>query len=202
MGYTATWAGMMAAPTGLVMVFLTPVIGALMRHIDVRFFISLGMAILAGTFFWRSYFASNISPTQVLLANAGVGIAMSCFVMPSITLAFSSLKYQEAADGNGVAAFLRTLAIAFATALVTTRWTDAAITNRSSIVDRFNGTRAVTDIGATGLPADQVLWTLDRIVQSQAVMMATNDAYKIMAAIVAGISIGIWTAPRFTVRRT
>jgi DHA2 family multidrug resistance protein len=171
-----------------------------MRRVDVRILISTGMAILATTFLWRGHFASNVSATEVALANAGVGLAMACFVMPSITLAFSSLKFQDAADGNGVAAFLRTLAIAFAIALVTTRWHDAAIVNRNGIVERLNGARSVAEIGATGLPADQALWTLDRIVQSQAVMMATNDAYRIMAAVVAAISLGIWIAPKFKVR--
>jgi DHA2 family multidrug resistance protein len=200
MGYTATWAGLMAAPTGMIMVFLTPITGWVMRRVDVRVLMSIGMAIMACSFVWRSGFSTNVTWHSVALANFMLGVAMSCFVVPSINLTFSSLGVQDAADANGVAAFMRTISIAFATALVSTGWHDAAIINRSGIVDRFNGARSVAEIGAAGMPADQALWALDRIVQTQAVMMATNDAYIAMAVVVSVVSLGIWTAPKFIVR--
>jgi DHA2 family multidrug resistance protein len=201
MGYTATWAGVVAAPQGLVMMVMTPITTRLLQRIDGRVLMSIGMTILASNYIWRAHFASTVTYGHVLLANGLVGLAMSCFVVPSINLSFSTLKHHETADANGVSAFTRTIGIAIATSLVTTGWTDAAIVNRQEIVDRFQGHHGLAAINGAGMPPDKALWTLDNLVQTQAVMMATNDTYWVLGSIVAVLVLAIWMAPKFKLRR-
>jgi len=106
----------------------------------------------------------------------------------------SQLKPEEVAAGSGLIGFIRTIGIAFSTSLITTHWHDAAIVNRAGIVERLQAANGHLPIGEIAMPPVQVLGTLDRIVQDQAVMVATNDIYLLLAVIVAVLPVVVWTA--------
>jgi DHA2 family multidrug resistance protein len=166
-----------------------------MQRIDGRVIISGAMIVLAVSYFWRAHFASNVTMGMVILANVLLGFSMPTFAMPTMAIGLAALRPQDNASANGAIAFARTIAIAFATSLIATRWRDDATINRPALVGRLDGPRAMAEIGTAGLPPEQALRAMDQIVDSQAVMMATNDVYLILATLVAVLALLVWIAP-------
>src|SRR6185503_20583390 len=60
MGYIATWAGLVAAPAGVVAVFLTPFAARIMNKIDVRWTASVSLAAFALSYYLRSRYTSDV----------------------------------------------------------------------------------------------------------------------------------------------
>ena len=52
--YTATWAGLAAAPVGLLPILLAPIIGKFGNKIDMRILITVSFMVYALTFYWRA----------------------------------------------------------------------------------------------------------------------------------------------------
>jgi DHA2 family multidrug resistance protein len=96
--------------------------------------------------------------------------------------------------------FCRTLSGAFATSIVTTVWDDKASIFRNELVGRSQLPSEVAlrlgDVSQVG----QNLATsiLDREVQSQAVMLATNQTFLLVACVLFFAAIAIWFAPKPT----
>jgi DHA2 family multidrug resistance protein len=196
MHYTPTWAGIAGAPTGITMILLAPLVAWLTNRMDPRLLICAGFVIAANAFFWRGHFNSASTLELVFLAQIGIGAGMTCIFSPALTIATDTLKPHEMAGGTGLISFMRIISVAVATSVFVTYWQDAATRNRTGIVDRFNGPEAVEQVGSAGMPHAQALSQLDGLVQTQAVMMATNDTYLIFALLaIMGAAI-IWLAPR------
>src|SRR6202012_5121889 len=60
-GYTATWAGLVSAPTGVIAVLLTPLSARLMSKIDARLIATVAFLAFAASYFMRSNFTANAS---------------------------------------------------------------------------------------------------------------------------------------------
>ena len=82
--------------------------------------------------------------------------------------------------------FLRTLAGAFATSIVTTSWENDASVFRSEIVSNLKPDHGLE------LPV------LDHLVQSQAVVLSTNHIFVVSAGIFIIAAFSIWLAPKPT----
>src|ERR1700754_496460 len=60
MGYIATWAGLVAAPSGVVAVVLTPFAARMMNRIDARWAATLSLVAFGASFYLRSLFTSDV----------------------------------------------------------------------------------------------------------------------------------------------
>ncbi len=196
MGYTPTWAGIAIGPGGLAMFFASPFVAWLSNRVDLRLLTCMGLTGFGLVLFWQSSFASSATYWMVLAGQMGVGFSVAFFFGPSMSLAMGAVKPNEVAAASGLLAFTRTAAIAFATSLTTYFWQNAATRNRVGIVENFDGTQALDQVGAAGLPPEQSLHLLDSMVQSQAVMIATNDSNFIFGIAMIVGAVGIWFVPK------
>jgi DHA2 family multidrug resistance protein len=196
MGYTPTLAAYTIAPGGLIVFVLTPLVAWLSARIDLRLMISLGLLAFAGVLFWQSSFSTNVTFAMIVAGEFGIGVAAALFFTPIFTLGLSFVTPAEVPAAAGLLAFTRTAATAFATALATTAWQDSATRSRVGLIDHFQGTGALGQIGAAGFKGEQALQFLDNLVQNQAVMLATNHAVFAVAAIMLSGAFVIWSVPR------
>jgi DHA2 family multidrug resistance protein len=200
MGYTPALAGYAAAPMGVMMFALTPIVAQVVNRSDPRYMMTVGLCFMAAVYFWRGHFASDVTYGTVVLANMALGFAASLTFPSAMTYTMSKLKPDELASGSGMIGFLRTVGIAFASSLLSTKWHDDAIVGRANIVERLHGTHGLGRIGDSGIPAHQAVGILDRLVQDQAVMLATNDAYMALAAVVAVLPFVVWLSMPRSIR--
>ncbi len=196
MGYTSTWAGMTTAWSGVLAVFCAPIVGARMGKVDPRRLVFFGLIWLTGISILRSVITSDVTYWQIALPLMLSGIGLPFFFVPLTALSLGSVELRELASAAGVQNFLRTLSGAVATSLVTTAWEDRTNINHSELsglADRQG--EAMHALTASGMTHDQALFSLDRLVTSQSVTIATNQ---IMALVTIAFFIAafvIWFAP-------
>src|SRR5579859_5441757 len=102
MGYIATWAGLVAAPSGVVAVFLTPFAARLMNRIDARWTASLSLVAFALSFFMRSRFTTDIGFIALVMPSLVQGVAMSTFFVSMVTLTLNGVPGQQVPQASGL----------------------------------------------------------------------------------------------------
>ena len=107
--YTATWAGLAAAPVGLLPILLAPIIGKFGNKIDMRILITVSFMVYALTFYWRAVtFEPEMTFMDVALPQFVQGLAVACFFMPLTTITLSGLPPEKMASASSLFNFLRT----------------------------------------------------------------------------------------------
>ncbi len=112
MGYTATWAGLAAAPIGILPVFLSPLVGRYANHFDLRMLAGLSFLAMAITCFMRANFTTEVDYQHIAIVQLIMGLGVAFFFMPILSILLSDLPPTTIADGSGLATFLRTLGAA------------------------------------------------------------------------------------------
>ena len=197
LGYTATWAGRASAFGGIMAIVFSPIVGRIAPRFDPRVLITFGITWMACTMLWRSHFTSGIEFSQIALPTFLQGIGIPFFFIPLMALGTASLPPDEVASGAGLISFVRTTAGAFAVSITTTTWEDASDSARVSILNQGTGAAQALDaLRSMGMSTDQAIRQFEQIVQTQAVMVATDRLFLIisLALFVAG-SLA-WIAPR------
>ncbi|MCJ9429639.1 DHA2 family efflux MFS transporter permease subunit [Kordiimonas marina] len=197
MGYTATEAGHIMAFNGLFGIFMSPVAAMLLSRVDPRALMSYGMSIMAIATLYRITFAPNMTFWQMVPPQLAVGLGMPFFFIPIMGMSMATLKPEEMASGAGMFGFVRTTSAGFATALITTMWQDATIDSRSDMVGSLNGAeKAMAKMQSMGMLPEQARHFLDSMVQSQAVMAATNHIFLILGLLFVVTALGVWLLPK------
>lgn len=197
MGYTATWAGYVMAFQGVLGVLMAPVAAMLISRTDPRGLMSIGLAILAAVTLWRTTFAQNMTFWQLAVPQLLTGLGIPLFFVPLLGLSIAAVSPKQTASAAGLVNFIRTMSGAFGTALVTTAWDRATTRARVNLVGLVHQPGAVLQgLQAHGFSPSQALENLGNLVQSQAVMLATNRVSFILAAIIAMVAAGVWLSPK------
>jgi DHA2 family multidrug resistance protein len=197
LGYTATLSGYVLAFQAVFGVIIAPVAAVLMTRLDARLIMSAGLAILALAIFYRAGYALNISFDKMILPQLAMGFGIPLFFVPLMTISMTSVNPRETAAAAGLINFLRTIAGAIATAVTISAWTTNAVTARSNLVGRLHLSRDwMARLQEHDQGVDQALHSLDGLVQSQSIMLATNHMFLLLAAVVALTAAGIWLMPR------
>jgi DHA2 family multidrug resistance protein len=197
MNYTATSAGEVMAWQGVFGVLMAPVAAALVSRVDPRFLMSAGLALLAAITFWRTSFAQNITYWQLVAPQLLTGLGMPLFFVPLLGLSVASVPPAQTASAAGLIHFIRTMAGALGTAFSTTLWDNATVTARVDLAGKVQNSQSVLDsLQAQGLSLQQAIQNLSDMVQSQAVMLATNRVFFILALTIAAVAAGVWLSPK------
>lgn len=198
MGYTATWAGMTTAWAGVLAVVFAPVAGFLMskKH-DPRRMIFAGLIWIGAVMLLRSNLSNDVTYWQIALPLLFMGIGLPLFFVPLTALALGSVDEEETASGAGLQNFLRTMSGAVATSLVTTFWeskTSVVHAELTGLTDRNGDAQAA--LSASGMTPDAVLEQIDRMLESQSVMIATNQMMMLVTFAFFVAAAVIWFAPK------
>jgi len=198
MGYTSTWAGMTTAWSGTTAVLMAPVAGLLMaKKFDPRRIVFVGLMWIAAVMLLRTYVTMDVTYWQIAIPLILMGFGLPLFFVPLTTLSLGSVKEHETASAAGLQNFLRTMSGAITTSLVTTAWDDKATVAHAELAglaDR-NGD-VVRTLSASGMSHDAAINQLNGMVQSQSVMIATNQLMFVVAMAFAIAAFAIWLAPR------
>ncbi len=197
MGYAATSAGMATAWTGIFAVFVAPIAATLSHRVDPRKLVFGGVIWLGIITLFRTIATTDMDYWSVSWPLMLMGLGLPFFFIPLTGLAMASVDEPEMASAAGLMNFLRTLSGACATSLITTLWDDQITYHHAELVglsDSDQSVRALLE--SSGMTPDAVLQSIDRLITSQSVMLATNQimAWVGIAFIVAAMAI--WLAPK------
>lgn len=182
MGYTATLAGMVLAPVGLLAIVLSPVVGKNVGRSDPRRMATVAYVVFALVLWMRSNFNTQADLFTLMVPTVVQGIAMAFFFIPLVTLTFSELPPQRIPAASGLSNFARITAGAFGTSIATTAWEDRAILHHAQLSESINqgstaAMRAIEGLTASGLSREQALFQINRLIDQQAFMLGANDVF-------------------------
>ena len=199
MGYTATQAGMIMAPVGLLAIFFSPVVGLTVAKIDPRRYATFSFLVFALVLWMRSNFNTQADFVTIIIPTIIQGIAMAFFFIPLVTITLSGLTPDRIPAASGLSNFLRITAGAMGTSITTTLWDNRATLHHAQLAETVNqgnnaAASAMAGLNANGFSTDQVLGQINRIVDQQSYMLATNDIFYASAILFLLLIPLVWLA--------
>ncbi len=199
MGYTATQAGMIMAPVGMLAIIFSPVVGLTVAKVDPRRYATFSFLVFALVLWMRSNFNTQADFVTIIIPTVIQGIAMAFFFIPLVTLTLSGLSPDRIPAASGLSNFLRITAGAVGTSLTTTLWDNRATLHHAQLAETINqgnnaATSAMAGLSSSGFSSEQVLGQMNRIVDQQAYMLATNDIFYASAILFLLLIPLVWLA--------
>ena len=197
MGYIATWAGLVAAPSGIVAVFLTPFAARLMNKVDARWTASVSLVAFAISFFMRSRFTTDVGFIGLVLPSLVQGVAMSTFFVSMVTLTLNGVPGNQVPQASGLYNFARITAGSFAASLVSTVWEQTATLHQSRLSEVMGAqdpafVAALGKLQAMGMSGQQALGSITNQVVNQAYLLATDDIFRIASGLMVLLIPCVW----------
>ncbi|MBW4052034.1 MAG: DHA2 family efflux MFS transporter permease subunit [Proteobacteria bacterium] len=182
MGYTATLAGFILAPVGLLAIVFTPFVGRFLHRVDPRWVVSVSFLIFALVMFMRADFNTQVDEWTLLVPTLIQGAGLATFFIPLLMLAFSGLPHERIPSASGLINFARISAGSFATSITTTLWARRATLHHEQLVQHLTGSNPVmnqtmTQLHASGFTTQQAYELLNNLVDKQAYMMSADDIF-------------------------
>jgi len=181
-GYTATWAGLVAAPAGVVAVLLTPLATKLMAKYDARIVASLAFVAFGVSFLMRARFTNTASFLDFVLPLLVQGIALATYFLAMITILLDGVPPQKIPLASGLSNFARITGGGFAASIVTTFWDRREALHQSRLADHttiFSPGLAdvVKDLHSFGFSTLAGQASVTRTIVNQAYLLAAEDIF-------------------------
>ena len=202
LGYTATQAGLAAAPIGILPVILSPIIGKFSNRIDFRWLATLSFVVFAFTFIWRALtFEPGMAFSDVVWPQFVQGIGIACFFMPLTAITLSGLKPNQIAGASALSNFMRVQAGAIGTSLITSIWERREAVHHvdlSANVSTYNPAwhAALGDYHLAGLTDGQALGVTLREIVRQGYVIGANEIFWAAGGLFLILTGTIWFASR------
>jgi MFS transporter, DHA2 family, multidrug resistance protein len=137
-GYTATWAGLASAPSGITAVLVSIIMGKLMRRFDPRYLAASSFVVFAVAYFMRASLTADANFFAFVAPQLVQGVAMGLFFVSLLGVTFDRLQPQQIPAASGLSNFLRITAGSFATSLTTTFWDRRETLHQSHLSDTIS----------------------------------------------------------------
>ena len=198
MGYTATWSGKTVAWMGVLAIFLAPIAAVLSEKLDSRAIVFTGVGWIGLMTLWQISGNTEMTYWDVALPFLFMGIGLPMFFVPVTSLALSNVEDNEMDSAAGLMNFLRTLAGAFSTSLISTAWESYTRNNQAELSVVSRASEGIGLMQGQGSPLEMARNVMDYMVTSQSVMLATNRLLLMLACVLFFAAFTIWVAPRQT----
>jgi DHA2 family multidrug resistance protein len=181
LGYTATDAGWVLAPVGLLAVLLTPIVGKNLNKWDPRWVATAGFAGFALVFFLRSGFTTGVDMRALMIPTILQGVPMALFFVPLTAIILSGLPPEKIPAASGLANFCRMLLGGFGSSIATTLWDRRSSVHHAQLSEGANVynplfEQSTQNIGNLASP-EQAHGLLDHTISMQAGMLGINDVF-------------------------
>lgn len=200
MGFTASWAGLVAAPGGFVAVLLTPFIARASGRIDVRILATIAFVAFAVSYGMRAGLTTSADLWSLIAPQLVMGIATGCFFLSMVTICLDRLPPERLPSASGLSNFTRIVAGSFAASMVTTAWDRREALHQSRIAENVGHgaplQTAIDAMGRLGLTSTQAAGAVTRQLTGQAYLLASTDLFWLSAVLCAGLTALVWMTRR------
>jgi DHA2 family multidrug resistance protein len=201
LGYTATWAGLAVAPSGVVAVVLTPLIARIMRVVDVRWIATMSFAALVGSYMMRAGYTTDVSFATIALGSAVQGIGASGFFLSLLTILLDRVPPNQTPSATGLSNFVRIVVGSFATSITTTMWDRREALHQSHLVESATPASAsyvdaLHRLGGLGLQGPSADAAIQHQLVGQAYLLSTVELYWAFALMTGLMILFVWLTKR------
>ncbi len=201
LNYTATWAGLVAAPAGVSAVILSPIAARVMSRIDARWTASISFIAFAISYLMRANYTPDASFVTLMVPLVVQGIAMSVFFVSMLTILLAGIPPQRIPAASALSNFARITAGGFAASLTTVVWDRREALHQSRLSDSSGITdpwmqQALANLQHSGLSMAQSLGVLGRNLVNQAYMLSSLDFFWISGWLCFAVLPLVWLTRR------
>lgn len=193
-GYSSLEIGTTVFVSGITMAFAAPIAARLSQRADPRYVISVGLTLFATGLWLFSYMTPDWGFGALLIPQAVRGFAILLCIVPSVGLALNGWDANEVRYASGAFNLMRNLGGAIGIAVVNTWLADNARLHAARLSEALGESAraapaAIADLMRQMLAASPDLEraqamaqaTLGRIVAREALTLAFNDVFRLMA---------------------
>jgi DHA2 family multidrug resistance protein len=202
LGYTATWAGLIAAPSGVVAVLLTPFVARLSGKVDARLLATVAFTAFAVSYWMRSGYTTSASSWDFMLPLLVQGIAMSTFFLSMLTISLDRIPPERLPSATGISNFTRIVAGSFAASIITTAWDRREALHQNRLAETIGNNAPLRAASETlqhlGLSSVQAAAVITRQMVGQAYLLASTDLFRLSAWLCAALIVVLWFTRRPT----
>jgi DHA2 family multidrug resistance protein len=181
LGYPVLLSGLVVLPRGMIMMVMLQFMGRLDSMVDRRLLMSVGLTVIAASFWQMSHFDLNVRPQHIAATVTLQGLGQSMVMVPLVTLGFLTLRQDLRNDAAAISNLVRNLGGSLGIAVI-------------QGVTLVNGQTMHASLAAHVQPGDPVMgqafplsvdgaMRLNEEITRQAGMVAFVDDFMLMAAI-------------------
>jgi len=199
LGYTATWAGLVSAPSGVVSVLATPIVARLSGKIEPRIMATFAFVAFTASFFMRSGYTAQADYWHFMLPLAVQGLAMSTFLVSMLNISLDGVPAEKLPSATGLSNFARITGSSFAASIVTTMWDRREALHQSRLVDHSSVfdpvfQQGMAALGQLGLNGHQAAGAITRQMTGQAYLLSSIDLFHASALAMMAMIALVWLA--------
>jgi len=199
MGYTATWAGCVAAPSGLVAVLMTTPVGRL--KVDPRWMASASFLAYSAGFFLRSHYTPDATFWTLAMPLFLQGFALSMFFVPLLHILLDGIPPERVPSATGLSNFARITSGGFAASLITTFWDRREALHQSRLVEtstRYSPMyrQTIEQLQAQDMTPLQAAGTIMRQTINQAYLLSSLDIFYASGWLAMAMVLVVWITRR------
>lgn len=192
-GYSATNAGWVLTPGGLVIVVMMPITGILVGKFQARWLLGIGFVGQALALLHMSHFDLGTDYKTFVIARIMQSASLAFLFIPINVAAYVGVPAEKNNDVSSAVNLMRNLGGSFGIAIATTIESRRLQFHRSILAEHlYSGSSALQQMlagakatlmagGYSGTDAAHRAWAMvDGVVQQQAAMLSFNDAFWIL----------------------
>jgi DHA2 family multidrug resistance protein len=192
-GYSATKAGWVLTPGGLVIVVMMPITGVLVGKIQARWLLGIGFVGQALALLHMSHFTLGTDYRSFVIARIMQSLSLAFLFIPINVAAYIGVPQEKNNDVSAAVNLMRNLGGSFGIAIAATIESRRLQYHRSILAEHvYSGSSALQQMlagakqtlmagGYSATDAAHRAWVMvDGMVQQQASMLAFNDAFWIL----------------------
>jgi DHA2 family multidrug resistance protein len=197
LSYTATEAGKVMAPVGILAIILSPVVGKLLPKIDARWLATTAFIIFAIVFFMRSRFTVEVDATALMVPTVIQGAAMAMFFIPLTSIILSGQPPEKIPAAAGLSNFARIMCGGIGTSVVSTLWENRTTLHHAQLAEHTGALNpafgeSVQSLMARGMPETGAWAVIERTLGIQASTSAATDIFWISSVLFLSLIALVW----------
>ncbi len=182
LGYPVITTGMVMAPRGVGTMISMLIVGRLVRKVDPRALVLMGLTLTAISLYEMTGFTPQMDSWPIIRSGVVQGLGLGLVFVPLSTIAFATLEPRFRADATSLFSLVRNIGSSIGISLVTAALTRNVQVNHAelgALIQPYNP--VVTQAFPTAVTGNATtLQTLDGLVNIQAAMISYVDDFYLM----------------------
>lgn len=199
LSYTATWAGLVAAPVGLLPVILSPIIGKFGSRVDMRILVTASFLVFAFTFHWRTNFYAGMDVSNVVWPQFWQGLGVAMFFLPLTAITLSKMKGSQIASASSLSNFLRVFMGGVGVSVVSTTWERREALHHVQMTEQITAyspaaQQTINGLMRQGMSYEQALKVINNTITQQGFIIGSSEIFLAGSILFVALIIVIWQA--------
>ena len=184
LGYPIQTAGFLLGSRGIGTLLTMMAAPRLMRMIEPRYLILVGLLLTGGTLYHMTGFSLDTTQTTIVVTSIVQGVGLGLLFVPITTVAFTTLPGQLRTGGTAILTLVRNIGSSIGISMVIAQLTSGTTAMHARLTEQvtpFNDALQMQDVASTlNLATDLGRAMLDGIVTQQAALLAYLNDFKLL----------------------